>query len=135
MKKRKMLIILLTMQKYQFISNYYVISTACSASANAVTFGAELIENGEYDIAIDYLEKAYMASDILSIPEEKYEILFSLAEIYEFQGDFNKMEEYLLLILSKEPMYRNKNRINAILKSVSSPVGQSPSSVSPFLSF
>ena len=40
------------MQKYQFISNYYVISTACSASANAVTFGAELIENGEYDIAI-----------------------------------------------------------------------------------
>lgn len=39
-------------KKYQFISNYYVISTACSASANAVTFGAELINNGEYDIAI-----------------------------------------------------------------------------------
>ena len=79
------------------------------------------IIEGEYDIAIDYLEKAYMASDILSIPDEKYEILFSLAEIYEFQGDFNKMEEYLLLILSKEPMYRSKNRINALLKSISSP--------------
>ena len=62
-----------------------------------------------------------MTSDILSIPDEKYEILFSLAEIYEFQGDFNKMEEYLLLILSKEPIYRSKNRINALLKSVSSP--------------
>lgn len=79
------------------------------------------IIEGEYAIAIDYLEKAYMASEMLSIPDEKYEILFSLAEIYEFQGDFNKMEEYLLLILSKEPMYRNKNRINALLKSIASP--------------
>lgn len=79
------------------------------------------IIEGEYAIAIDYLEKAYMASEMLSIPDEKYEILFSLAEIYEFQGDFTKMEEYLLLILSKEPMYRNKNRINALLKSIASP--------------
>lgn len=39
-------------KQYKFISNYYVISTACSASANAVTFGAELVKNGDYDIAI-----------------------------------------------------------------------------------
>lgn len=75
---------------------------------------------GEYDIAEKYFSNAYKSSDVLSIPDEKYEILYSLAELCENKKDFNKMEEYLLLIVSKEPLYRDNNRKKAFENTISS---------------
>lgn len=75
---------------------------------------------GEYSIAEKYFYNAYKYSDILQIPDEKYEILYSLAELAELKKDFNKMEEYLLLIVSKEPLFRDENRKKSFQKSISS---------------
>ena len=52
---------------------------------------------GEYTYAEEYYLMALNRSDVLDIPDEKYEILYMLADISRLEGDFSKMEEIGLL--------------------------------------
>lgn len=62
----------------------------------------------EYDFAKYYYEKALKKSEILNIPNEKYEILYMLADIEYLQNNFSEMEKWLLMIISEDNNYKNK---------------------------
>ncbi len=62
---------------------------------------------GEYTYAEEYYMMALNRSDVLDIPDEKYEILYMLADISRLEGDFSKMETRLLNILAEDNNYRD----------------------------
>lgn len=62
---------------------------------------------GEYSFAEEYYLMALQKSDVLDIPDEKYEILYMLAEISRLENDFPKMEVRLLNILAEDKNFRD----------------------------
>ena len=75
---------------------------------------------GEYKFAEEFFFQAYKDSSILDIPSEKYDILYSLADISFVQKNFKKYEEYLLLILSQDEAYKDLNLKRAMNNTISS---------------
>lgn len=65
---------------------------------------------GEYDFAEEYYLKALANSAVLDIPDERYEIIYLLADISRLRNDYEKMEIRLLNIIGKE-----QNNLNMIL--------------------
>ena len=51
---------------------------------------------GEYKFAEDYYKKALDNSNVLNIPNDRFELLYSLAEISEINEDYKRMEIRLL---------------------------------------
>ncbi|MBO6176479.1 MAG: hypothetical protein J6O39_02945 [Treponema sp.] len=68
---------------------------------------------GEYDLALRYMNLAYEYADNLIIPAQKYEILYSLADIAFDLGDEDSYEKYLLSVLKDNPYYTDKNFMEA----------------------
>ena len=62
---------------------------------------------GEYTFAEEYYTMALQRSDVLDIPDEKYEILYMLADISRLENDLPKMEIRLLNILAEDKNYRD----------------------------
>ncbi|WP_022931469.1 hypothetical protein [Treponema bryantii] len=62
---------------------------------------------GEYTYAEEYYMMALERSDVLDIPDEKYEILYMLADISRLEGDLPKMETRLLNILTEDKNYHD----------------------------
>lgn len=62
---------------------------------------------GEYTYAEEYYMLALQRSDVLDIPDEKYEILYMLAEISRLENDLPKMETRLLNILAEDKNFRD----------------------------
>ena len=62
---------------------------------------------GEYSFAEEYYLMALEKADVLDIPDEKYEILYMLAEISKIQGDYPKMEIRLMNILAEDKNYHD----------------------------
>lgn len=62
---------------------------------------------GEYTYAEEYYLMALDKADVLDIPDDKYEILYMLAEISRLQGDYAKMEVRLLNILAEDSNFRD----------------------------
>lgn len=62
---------------------------------------------GEYAYAEEYYMLALQRSDVLDIPDEKYEILYMLAEISRLENDLPKMETRLLNILAEDKNFRD----------------------------
>lgn len=75
--------------------------------------------DGEYSAAEKYFKSAYENASNLQIPDEKYDILTSLVELSEYDNNYSKVEEYLLLILSKDEFYRDKSKLSAVLRIIS----------------
>lgn len=68
---------------------------------------------GEYELAEKFYRQALANFEIFDVPDEKYEILYTMADLSRLTGDYKKMELRLLNITSKE----NFDRRNMILKS------------------
>ncbi len=62
---------------------------------------------GEYEFAEQYYLKALDNAAVLDIPDERYEIIYLLADLSRQQNDFDKMEIRLLNIIGKEQNTRN----------------------------
>ena len=75
---------------------------------------------GEYDFAETYYLLALDNADVLDIPEQKYEILYLLAEISRLKKDYNKMEVRLLNLLVEDKNYKNNSLISSMLKTIKS---------------
>lgn len=75
---------------------------------------------GEYKFAEDYYLMALEKADVLDIPDEKYEILYMLAEISRLEDDLPKMEVRLMNILAEDDNYRNSALKRAMLGTISS---------------
>lgn len=69
---------------------------------------------GEYSLSEEYYQKAWENKDILDVKDEKYEILYLLAELSQITGDYNKMEVRLLNITQAETVEKR----NILLKSM-----------------
>jgi len=82
---------------------------------------------GEYDVAMQFFDKAIKNSDFLDVYNSKYEILYQMADIASQIGKKNDYEKYLLLILSDdEKYYKNTVFSNAILRTISSKDDKDP---------
>lgn len=64
---------------------------------------------GEYTFAEEYYTMALQRSDVLDIPDEKYEILYMLADISRLEGNLPQMEVRLLNILAEDKNYRDSS--------------------------
>ncbi len=74
---------------------------------------------GEYTFAEQYYLKALDNADVLDIPDERYEIIYLLAELSRQQNDFDKMEIRLLNIIGKEQNTRNMLLASSMKNTVS----------------
>ena len=59
-------------------------------------------------------------ADVLDIPDEKYDILYMLADISRLENDFPKMEVRLLNILAEDTDYRDSALKRSMLGTISS---------------
>lgn len=75
---------------------------------------------GEYDVAEDLYLKAYARADILDVADEKYDILYSLSDIAYVKRDYKKYEEYLVLIVSFDPNYKNASFVASMKRVIKS---------------
>ncbi len=72
---------------------------------------------GELEIAIQYMEKAYNEADRLDVPDVKFDILYDLADIARLQNNGNEnYEKYMLTILAADKNFTNEGYMNAVLK-------------------
>jgi tetratricopeptide (TPR) repeat protein len=69
---------------------------------------------GEYNFAKKYYSSALKTSDILDIPSEKYNILYSLADLSLMDNDTKEYEKYLLLIIAHDSFYKDENMMSAM---------------------
>ena len=75
---------------------------------------------GEYTFAEEYYSMALQKADVLDIPDEKYEILYMLADISRLQGDLPKMEIRLMNILAEDKNFKDAALKRSMLGTISS---------------
>jgi len=73
---------------------------------------------GEYDFAEEYYLLALEHSEVLDIPDEKYEILYMIADISRLKGDKEKMEVRLLNILTEDSNFINSPLRRAMIETI-----------------
>ena len=74
---------------------------------------------GEYDFAEDYYLKALENAASLDVPDERYEIIYMLADLSRLKHDYDLMEIRLLNIIGKEQNDRNMILARSIKSTVS----------------
>ncbi len=74
---------------------------------------------GEYNFAEQYYLKALENAAVLDIPDERYEIIYLLADLSRLCGEYDKMEIRLLNIIGKEQNERNQLLAKSMRKTVS----------------
>lgn len=70
---------------------------------------------GEYEFAETYYTMALKNENVLDVPDDKYEILYTLVEISKLQENAPQMEKRLLSILINDSHYNDKSLINSIV--------------------
>ena len=74
---------------------------------------------GEYQFAEEYYMMALDKADVFDISDEKYEILYMLAEISRLEDDLPKMEIRLLNVLSEDKNYKDAALKRAMIGTIS----------------
>ena len=74
---------------------------------------------GEYEFAEQYYLKALDNAAVLDVPDERYEIIYLLADLSRQQNDYDKMEIRLLNIIGKEQNTRNMLLASSMKNTVS----------------
>ncbi|MDR1784978.1 MAG: hypothetical protein LBR23_00705 [Spirochaetaceae bacterium] len=62
---------------------------------------------GELDLAKQYCLRAWEQSFALDVPDQKYDILYQLADLAEITGDEELLEQSLLLVLAEDPYFND----------------------------
>ena len=73
---------------------------------------------GEYDFAEMYYREALKNAEVLDIPDEKYDILYLLAEISYLKGDKEQREARLLSVVSEDKVFKDKALINSMTRCI-----------------
>ncbi len=73
---------------------------------------------GEYDFAETYYKKALDNEGVLDVPDEKFEILYLLADISRLKNDYDRMEIRLLNVIGTQQLEKNKIISRAIKNTV-----------------
>ncbi|MCR5606663.1 MAG: hypothetical protein K6F69_07595 [Treponema sp.] len=70
----------------------------------------------EYDLAFHYYDKAWKNAEYLDVPDEKYDILYSIADLAYTISDFDKYETTLLLVLDSDESFKDESFINTYMQ-------------------
>lgn len=81
---------------------------------------------GEASLSTLYLKRAYEASDLLSVPAVRYDILYDLADLSEHNDDY---EKYLMDVLADDTMFKRTSFMNSMEKVIA---GKDKASVERF---
>lgn len=77
---------------------------------------------GEYKQAMAYYEKAYKNVNLLEIPDERFSIIYSIADTAGILGKHDMQEKYLLLVLTEDPTFGStvleSNKLKAMINTV-----------------
>ena len=77
---------------------------------------------GEYKQAMFYFERAYSKIHILDIPDERFSIIYSIADVAGLLGQHDKQEKYLLLVLTEDPTFGStvleSSKLKAMLNTI-----------------
>ena len=60
---------------------------------------------GEYKQAMVYYEKAYKKVNLLEIPDERFSIIYAIADTAGLLGMHDVQEKYLLLVITEDPTF------------------------------
>lgn len=71
---------------------------------------------GEFEMALNFLEKARVSAGLLEIPSQLNEILYEIADIAEYKGDTVTKEKVLILIAKNDGRFNDENLKRAILR-------------------
>lgn len=72
---------------------------------------------GEYDMAMSFLQNARSQSDLLDVPAQKYDILYEIADLAKVKGDQKEWEGSLLLIVADDGVYKDEAAKRAMARS------------------
>jgi len=77
---------------------------------------------GEYRQAMAYYEKAYKKVNLLEIPDERFSIIYSIADTAGLLGMHDMQEKYLLLVITEDPTFGStvleSNKLKSMLGSL-----------------
>lgn len=73
---------------------------------------------GEYTLSKQFLMKAWESSSILSVQDEKYDILYEMASLAELTGNQEEYEKALLLVIAEDPNYIKNAAESSFSKSI-----------------
>ena len=76
---------------------------------------------GEYAFAHKFYSQAYKDAAMLDVPDEKYDILYALADNARVQKKYEDYEKYLLLAVGLGNDYKNNTLLNAMVNTIKSP--------------
>lgn len=76
---------------------------------------------GEYAFAHKFYSQAYKDAAMLDVPDEKYDILYALADNARVQKKYEDYEKYLLLAVGLGGDYKNTTLLNAMVNTIKSP--------------
>ncbi|UTC77662.1 hypothetical protein E4O04_06475 [Treponema sp. OMZ 799] len=79
---------------------------------------------GDYEQAMHYYKEAWNARMFLEIPEERFNIIYALADTSKLLRKYDEQEKYLLLVLTEDPIYGTTNlesdALQAMIKTITS---------------
>ena len=77
---------------------------------------------GEYKQAMFYFERAYSKVHLLEIPDERFNIIYSIADVAGLLGQHDMQEKYLLLVLTEDPTFGStvleSSKLRAMLNTI-----------------
>ncbi len=72
---------------------------------------------GEYDLAMRFLKNAREQSGLLDVPEQRFDILYEIADLAKVIGDQSELEGSLLLIVADDGLYKDDASKRAMVRS------------------
>jgi hypothetical protein len=73
---------------------------------------------GEYQLSDTYYEQARNNSKYLDIPDQRFDILYAMAELAHDKNDLETYEQTLLLILDEDQYYNDDIFMNALIRTI-----------------
>lgn len=73
---------------------------------------------GEYLQALSYFEKSWNNKDFLDVPEERFNIIYSIADTAKILGKHDMQEKYLLLVLTEDAAFGSTMEESPALKAM-----------------
>lgn len=81
---------------------------------------------GEYGMALAAYREAWIHRDFLDIPDKRFHILYRMADISDRTGDQAAREQYLLLVLTEDPLFGKPGDESPSLKAMIRTISEGP---------
>ena len=86
--------------------------------------GAIYESEGEYGMALKSYREAWKEREFLDIPDRRFEVLYRMADISKTTGDQAAREQYLLLVLTEDPLFGKPGDESPSLKAMMRTIGE-----------